>query len=90
MSTVMLLIGMSAFPGSEHEGRYLVECDVDARAGRGRVFSTADKTNAMQFENTGAAMEYWRRQSKIRPFRDELDGLPNRPLTAYTVTFEEV
>ena len=69
------------------DGGYVVRCDVDARGGRGEVEATTDPRRALHFPDTEWALRYWRRQSRIQPLRP--DGLPNRPLTAYTVEVEE-
>jgi hypothetical protein len=44
---------------------------------------TPDKTQARQFASLREAVEFYRKSYGLRP-----DGQPNRPLTAYTVTFE--
>jgi len=51
--------------------------------GVGAVETTPDKSKAMMFRDAGLAHEFWRTQSKLKPFRE--DGYPNRPLTAFTV-----
>jgi hypothetical protein len=61
--------------------------DLDEQ-GRGHAFVTVRKDKAKQFADMEAALEFWKQQSKRRPLRP--DGKPNRPLTAYTVTFEHV
>ena len=71
---------------SDLTGRYLKSYDPDARGGRGTVETTEDRDQAMQFADAGAAMECWRRPSKVLPLRP--DGKPNRPLTAYNVEIE--
>jgi hypothetical protein len=67
---------------------YVKRCDVDAFNGRGYVEFTRDIKQARRFTTTEDAWKYWKRQSRVCPFRD--DGKPNRPLTAYNVTFEDV
>ena len=69
-----------------NKGPYVISCDTDAWEGRGAVVFTHDITKAKRFENISEALEYWRRQSRVVPLRP--DGKPNRPLTAYHVTFE--
>ena len=77
---------MSGFdPGSV--GKYLAEFDPDFGAGRGLVRWTADKTRALRFADIADAFACWKRPSTVVPLRP--DGKPNRPLTAYTITFEE-
>ena len=48
----------------------------------------SDKAKAIHFEDMGQAFACWKRTSSIRPFRE--DGQPNRPLTAYHISFETV
>lgn len=74
--------------GIEPEWLYLRDYDLEAYGGRGKVTTTADKRKALQFPNEAAAMDAWRSQSKTMPIRP--DGRPNRPLTAYHATFEEL
>jgi hypothetical protein len=66
---------------------YVQSCDVDAYRGHGDAKFTSDVAKAKRFPDVEAAA-YWKRQSRDRPFRP--DGQPNRPLTAYNVTFEDV
>lgn len=80
---VMLINGLADGRPSVVDGQYLVECDVDARDGRGAVLATEDPAKARRFADVGEAMDYWRRVSTVLPLRP--DGKPNRPLTAYTV-----
>jgi hypothetical protein len=67
-------------------GKYLAAFDPDAMDGYGAVAWTADRSAALRFADFAEAYETWRRRSTVRPLRP--DGQPNRPLTAYTVTFE--
>jgi len=69
-------------------GEYICDCDVDALGGFGLITFTHDRNNAKRFKDQAAAFEFWRRQSRVKPLRP--DGKPNRPLTAYNVTFEEL
>jgi hypothetical protein len=64
-------------------GHYLSKFDFDAAAGRGRGWWTTRLGNALHFDDPGAAMAFWKTQSRTVPLRD--DGKPNRPLTAFTV-----
>jgi hypothetical protein len=54
----------------------------------GRATFTDDPRDGLRFPDIKAAIECWQRQSTVRPWRP--DGRPNRPLTAYTITFETV
>lgn len=62
---------------------WIKSADVEAFDGRGDATLTTDLHEALQFPDAGAALDFWKAQSQIRPLRD--DGLPNRPLTAFTV-----
>lgn len=69
-------------------GQYLKTFDFEAYGGQGYGTFTNDPAKAKQFPDKGAAMEFWRTQSRTRPFRS--DGRPNRPLTASTVEIAEI
>lgn len=69
-------------------GMYLRSIDVDAFDGRGDALFTPDKDRAMRFADLAEAFECWKRQSKVRPLR--ADGKPNRPLSAFSITFVTV
>lgn len=84
---IMKVVGLADGRMTPVDGTYLVQMDVDARAGRGMVETSLDRTKARQFDSAAAALEYWRRPSTVTPTRP--DGKPNRPLTAYTVEVEE-
>lgn len=66
---------------------WLKSFDVDANDGRGSFTSTADPAEALRFADQAAAYEAWRTQSTVRPLRE--DGCDNRPLTAFTVLFDD-
>ena len=68
---------------SEHDGRFLKYFDANAHGGAGEIRTTAVETEAIEFRDFHAARECYRRISTVQPRRR--DGLPNRPLTAYTV-----
>jgi hypothetical protein len=67
-------------------GQYLKSYVPEARNGLGSCEWTLDRSAACVYPDFTAAFEAWRQVPKNRPKRD--DGRPNRPLTAYTVTFE--
>jgi hypothetical protein len=67
---------------------YLAHYDPDANDGAGAVAWTHNIDEALQFADAGEAWECYRRPSRAKPLR--LDGLPNRPLTALTITIEDV
>ena len=70
-----------------HPGQYLKSYDPEAHDGRGACEWTADRAQAHVYPDWAAAFEAWRQVPKARPKRG--DGQPNRPLTEFTVTFEE-
>jgi hypothetical protein len=81
---VIKLLGVAGWGELDLDSdRYLRNFDVNARAGRGATAFTRDPYGAMRFANAAEAMRTWQTQSSVRPFRD--DGLPNRPLTAFTI-----
>lgn len=67
---------------------YIAEYDLDYAGGKGRARLTGDVGDALVFDSSVEVLEAWRAVSKSMPVRD--DGKPNRPLTAYTITPEEV
>jgi len=69
-------------------GQYVVQFDHDAGRGRGFLDCRPELVYALRFPDAAAAMEFWRRDSRLRPVRP--DGQPNRPLTAYTVEIVDV
>jgi len=83
MTCVIHIVGAATGVTTKHDGAYLVDCDVDWEGGIGAVISTKLRGCAMRFDDVGEAMEFWRRQSTVMPFRP--DGKPNRPLTAFTI-----
>jgi uncharacterized membrane protein len=68
-------------------GEYLRRFDPEFAGGVGAAWWTDDPAQAMRFADLGEALATWKTKSAIRPLRD--DGKPNRPLTAYTITFVE-
>ena len=85
MKTVIWVVAIS--DGTPVQA-WLVECDVNARGGRGYAAFTSDVAQAMTFPSLQEALEYWRRPSTVTPLRP--DGRPNRPLTAYTVELQPI
>jgi hypothetical protein len=72
----------------EIEDQYLVSFDFDAMRGTGYGIFTDKPEHAMRFKTLRDAMEFWRTQSTIKPLRP--DGMPNRPLTASTISIFKV
>lgn len=81
------LEGFAMVGRGDVKGNYLQAFDVDAFDGRGDATFTDDKAKALVFDSLAKAFETWKTQSTIRPLRP--DGKPNRPLTAFTITFEQ-
>jgi hypothetical protein len=82
-ATMVALTG-AVLRGDNIEGDYLEWSNPDARHGRGDERWTAHLAKAKRFATFREAMECWKAQSTIRPFRP--DGAPNRPMTAYSVS----
>lgn len=87
----MILMKIVSFadgrPGP-YDGQYLERFDPEYDHGLGRIWSTPDPDRAMHFESLTEALTLWKTQSRTRPTRS--DGKPNRPMTALTVTFEDM
>ncbi len=62
-------------------GQYLATYD----AATGESSWTSDAARAMHFDNLEAAIVKWREPHALQPIRP--DGRPNRPLTAFSVSF---
>lgn len=71
---------------SDLDGQWLKAYDPNARDGRGTVVGTTHRKEAMRFADMLAAMKFWRQTSTVLPVRP--DGMPNRPLTAFTIEVE--
>jgi hypothetical protein len=81
-------LAVAAVEGRMRKGNYLKCADIEAFGGRGDATFTANLAKAKRFPSFKAALAFWKQQSGTRPYRD--DGLPNRPLTAFSVTVEKV
>ncbi len=64
---------------------YVAKSDTETNDGMGSFMLTNDPKDALHFDTMQDALECWRRQSIVKPTRE--DGKPNRPLTALTVSF---
>lgn len=71
----------------ESDGKFLQRFDAEARSGKGDIRWTDDKDKALRFHDVGEALKTWKTVSAVNPLRG--DGQPNRPLTAYSVIFED-
>lgn len=65
-------------------GEYVKRFDFEAGDGRGFGTFVVDRSDALLFSSREEAFCYWLTVSGVRPRR--LDGEPNRPLTAWSVT----
>jgi hypothetical protein len=83
VTSVIQVLGTAGGGWSPTRPTWVQTYDPDGNDGFGRVKLTTQLANALTFESPGEAFHFWRRQSTVRPLRD--DGKPNRPLTAYTV-----
>jgi hypothetical protein len=88
MTAVIKCMGIAGPFSCADTGRYLKSCNFEALGGRGLTVFTDDLNQAMKFKTKGEAMDYWRTQSKTKPYR--FDGKPNRPLTAYHVEITDI
>ena len=89
------MIGILVLNAPFSEGGYaldppewVTEYDPNAHGGLGASDTSPDPTKALRFPTAREAFAFWRQESTVRPLRD--DGLPNRPLTALTVSIEEI
>ena len=72
-----------------YNGMWLRSYDPEAHDGRGAIEWCHAIERARRFKDHGEAFETWKAVPKCHPVR-LTDGKPNRPLTAFTVTFETV
>ena len=89
MSCAILLVGTVDGELTEFDGKYLKAYDPtyvhpDGYDG-GILEVTSNLREAMRFPNLRAALETYRQS-----FGTRADGQPNRPLTAWTITFVNV
>lgn len=72
-------------------GEYIMDYDPyfggTTDRGKGLLGTTKDPAKAKEFDDLLVALDYWKQVSPTVPVRD-LDGQPNRPLTAFTVSLE--
>jgi hypothetical protein len=61
---------------------WLQDFDIEAADGRGTVKLTPVRAHAKVFPEARAALEAWNAIPRARPTRP--DGMPNRPLSAFT------
>jgi hypothetical protein len=90
MSVAILLLATTDGTPTEFDGKYVKAYDptyVHPEGYDGGILEvTADINEAMRFPDLRAALEKYRQPFSIRP----IDGEPHRPLTGWTVTFENI
>jgi hypothetical protein len=86
MAHVIQVVGHADGTPCNMAGQYLETFNPNAHDGRGRATWTTTRSRAMQFTDVVEALRTYLQQSSTHPLRE--DGNPNRPLTAYNVTFE--
>jgi hypothetical protein len=87
MTTLIKVLGLGSFEVYEDE-TWVRSYEPDGGGGRGDVVLTHDRALAARYIDVGHAMRVWRAQSTTHPWRS--DGKANRPLTAFSVEFENV
>jgi hypothetical protein len=68
------------------DGVYLKSYDPEAHGGAGEITLTDKPDHALQLADVAEAHMLWATIPKCLPLRP--DGKPNRPLTAWTVSYE--
>lgn len=87
MPLLMKILGCEANPSVLiGPNTYLQSADFDTIGGD--LIFTSNRANAMRFAGLAEGLTFWKTTSRGLPFRP--DGQPNRPLTAFSVTFEQV
>lgn len=89
MAVFVMVCQGRAHDGWGPVGQYLESFDPEPFAGRGVIRWTANLDKAQRFPGVDAVMEEWRRSPKSHPIRLS-DGLPNRPLTGFTISIERI
>jgi hypothetical protein len=85
MSTVIRVYGLSA--PAIFDGEFVETYVPEAFDGRGDLKTTIHRHKAMKFDDKIAALKFAHQVPLNRPLR--ADGKPNRPLTAFTLQFED-
>ena len=85
--SVLRIEGMVSGEPTPYDGTYLVRfdfegCDLEEC----NLFTTDNPADALQFDDAIAALDFWQQVDPRQPVR--LDGLPNRPLTVFSVSIE--
>jgi hypothetical protein len=88
MPTIMRALGFANGVDCPVAGQWVKTFDHEAHGGIGDGVFTANPAKAMRFASFTEAVEFWKKIPKCKPLRE--DGKPNRPLSATTVTFDEI
>lgn len=75
---VVAAVGQVDEPNGDPAGAYIKSFEWGPE-NRGIAGLTGDPLEALQFDDAGKALDFWRQDRGLRP-----DGMPNRPLTAFT------
>jgi hypothetical protein len=70
-------------------GGWVKSYNPSANAGRGDLVVTHEPTEAQRFPSQAAAWALWNATAKP-PHHRRADGMPNRPLTAWTIAVERL
>jgi hypothetical protein len=88
MGVVIQIVGLAAGDITGAEGKYVKEYTPSGFGGRGDLVVTDEIADAKLYPDLVAAWEEYKRVSDTHPWRS--DGKPNRPLTAFTVSMQNV
>jgi hypothetical protein len=69
-------------------GLWLRRYDPNAYGGNGMVEWTPNRDRALKFADAAQAWECCHRPSRVKPLRP--DGKPNRPITTFSLTIENI
>lgn len=86
MTVVLRIVALATGRPTLAEGQYVLRYTPDGYQGAGELVTTRNVAEAKRYEHPIDAMRDWKRVSATHPTR--LDGKPNRPMTAFTVTTE--
>lgn len=88
MHVIRFIENAAGLPEATKPGAYLKRYNPEGRDGFGDIEWSEKAEEALRFLTFGEALAQLRIQPHARPWRP--DGRPNRPLTAYTVSIEEL
>jgi hypothetical protein len=90
MAVAMKLLGLAGAMATPHDEQYVQEYDPSGGSAPDEcvLVTTPDITRAKHYPSIVEGWEDWKRVDTRAPVR--ADGKPNRPLTAFSVTFDPV